>query len=162
MRHVAASNAPSRGFSLVELLVVLAVLGVLGAMLLPLAELSARRDRERELKVALWQIRGAVDAYRLAVREGAVAASLGTSGYPPTLSVLAAGVPDLRNAGAALYFLRRIPRDPFADPALPAEGTWALRSYRSAPDKPAPGADVYDVASRSPQVGLNGVPLAQW
>jgi general secretion pathway protein G len=154
----------SGGYTLVELMVVMAVLGVLAMMLMPLAELTVQRERERELRAALWQIREAIDEYH---RMALAAASLSgarpvVSTYPPTLQALTQGVADPRNPGRTLYFLRRVPRDPFADPALPAEQTWALRSYQSPPDRPQPGEDVYDVASRSTLIGLNGVPLKEW
>lgn len=156
MRRVA------RGFSLIELLVVMAVLGVLAAAAMPMAELVRQREQERELKHALWEIRGAIDAYKRARDAGQLAPGGPESGYPPTLQALVAGVNRSAASGAPLYFLRRIPRDPFAADDLPAEQTWGLRSYESPPDRPRPGADVYDVHSTSARVGLNGVPLAQW
>ena len=163
--HHAARLSPlpgERGFTLIELLVVMAVLGVLGMMALPLVEINQQRERERELRQALWEIRDAIDAYHRAAVEGRIAVAVGTSGYPPSLRVLVEGVPDARAAQDRLYFLRRVPRDPFADPALPAEATWALRSHASPPDRPQPGDDVYDVSSRSEAVALNGVPLKSW
>jgi len=153
-----------RGYTLVELLVVLAVLGLLAAMAMPLAEVTVQREKERELKRSLWEIRDAIDAYRRAREQGAVTGGTGTPPYPATLFALTQPALDERaeHRGETLRFLRRIPRDPFADPALPAERTWGLRSYLSEADKPQPGADVYDVYSQSDQVGLNGVPLKVW
>lgn len=153
-----------RGYTIIELLVVLAVLGVLATLAMPLAELNARRDKERELKRALWEIRDAIDAYkRVQDASGAVRAP-DASGYPATLEALVAGVDERPTKGPArrVYFLRRVPRDPFADPSLPADKSWGQRSYQSAPDSPQPGADVYDVHSQSTLIGLNGVPLREW
>jgi general secretion pathway protein G len=150
------------GYTLIELLIVLAILGLLAAMAMPMAEMTVERSKEQELKRALWEIRDAIDAYKHAVDAGQIAVAAGTSGYPPSLQALVDGVPDAKNAGHRLVFLRRIPRDPFSDPALPAGDTWQLRSYASDADHPQPGSDVYDVSSASKAVGLNGVPLSQW
>lgn len=155
---------PRRGYSLVELLVVLAVLGLLATLAMPLAEMTVQREKERELKRALWEIRDAIDAYQRARAAGAVAGEPGRSQYPPDLLALTQPTPDARpeRRGEVLRFLRRVPRDPFADPALPAEASWGLRSYLSDADRPQPGADVYDVHSRATTLGLNGVPLKDW
>ncbi|MED5621554.1 type II secretion system protein [Ideonella sp. BN130291] len=151
-----------RGYTLIELLVVLGVLGLLATMVMPLAEVTLQREKERELKRSLWEIRDAIDAYKRAVDSGNIAKGMADSGYPASLQTLVDGVPDARAAGGRLVFLRRVPRDPFADGALPAERTWRLRSYASEADNPRPGADVFDVSSSSDGVGLNGVPMRQW
>lgn len=158
----------SNGYSLIELLAVLAILGVLAAMAMPLAQMSAERSRETELKRALWEIRDALDAYHAARLEGAIAPPAGgdasSSTYPPNLHALTLLQPDLREThhGQYLRFLRRVPPDPFADPALDPEQTWGLRSFLSEADKPVAGADVYDVYSRATGTALNGVPLSKW
>lgn len=149
-----------RGFTLIELLVVMAVLAILAAAALPLSELTVRRGKERELKAALVEIRGALDAYKRAVDTGHIAAS--GSGYPANLKLLVEGAPDLKNGGQPRYFLRRLPRDPFADPKLPSESTWVLRSYESPASAPKAGSDVYDVLSGSSETGLNGIPYREW
>lgn len=151
-----------RGFTLIELLVVMAVLGILATAAMPLVELTARRNKERELKQSVWEIRRAIDAYKQAYDEGRILKTPGASGYPPSLSMLASGVPDLASGGAPMYFLRRIPKDPFAKKELSAEQSWAMRSYQSPPDQPKPGLDVFDVYSYSEERGFNGVPYRQW
>lgn len=157
-------RAAKHGYTLIELLVVLAVLGLLAAMAMPLTQLVQQRERERELKRALWEIRDALDQWRKASDLGAIAGSAGQAPYPSTLQALTQPQRDARadRAGAQWRFLRRVPRDPFADPALPAEQTWGLRSFYSEADAPQPGAEVFDVFSRSAGVGINGVPLRQW
>lgn len=152
----------ARGFSIIELMAVLAVLAVLVWVSLPLAEATRERERERDLQHALWEIRDAIDAYKHQSDNSGVPRDPNVSGYPPTLSALVQGVPDPKAGGRLVYFLRRIPRDPFAPPELPPEQTWGLRSYQSPAAAPAAGADVYDVYSRAPGVGLNGVPFKAW
>jgi general secretion pathway protein G len=127
------------------------------------AELATRRSQEQELRIALREIRDAIDAYKQASDAKRVRSGAADSGYPPSLEALAEGVIDPAHPRSAkLYFLRRLPRDPLADPAVPAAATWGLRSYESEPDRPQPGRDVFDVYSLSPKVGLNGVPYREW
>ena len=154
----------SGGFTLIELVITVAILGVLALMAVPLMEVTAQRNRETELRLALRQIRGALDAYRQAVTDKKIQVAADASGYPPDLDSLVKGVADVSSpAGKKLYFLRRLPRDPFqADAATPAAETWGKRAYGSPPDEPQPGEDVFDVYSRAPGVGLNGVPYRDW
>jgi general secretion pathway protein G len=153
-----------RGFTLIELLVVMAILGVLAAAVMPLGETLLVAQKERDLRRALGEIRTALDAYKKLSDQNQGQGVASGSGYPPSLQALVDGLADSRPQakGHVAYFLRSIPRDPFADSKLPAEQTWRLRSYASSAAKPEPGVDVYDVHSSSPAKALDGSDYAQW
>ncbi len=151
------------GFTLIELVITVAIVGVLAFLAAPLMEVTAQRHKEAELRLALRQIRTAIDAYRQAVQEKRIESAAAASGYPPDLDVLVAGVPDItKPERSRIYFLRRLPRDPMnPDATLTPAETWGTRSYASPPDAPSAGEDVYDVYSLSDGVGLNGVPYRE-
>src|SRR5882672_12662666 len=152
------------GFTFIELVVTLAIIAVLASIVYPMAELNRKRQLERELRLALREIRLALDAYKQAGDEGRIQRRAGDSGYPRSLQELIEGVEDVKDPSRRkLYFMRRIPRDPmFSDQAAPAHLTWSTRSYSSPPDKPTAGADVFDVFAKSEAIGLNGVPYKEW
>lgn len=154
----------ARGFTLIELVITLAIMGLLTTAAMPLAQLVSKREKEAELRVALREIRGALDAYHQAATSGHIRMEVGASGYPPDLKSLYMGVEDQASEKKInLYFLRRIPRDPFyPDPSAAGEDTWGLRGYQSPPDDPQPGDDVYDIHSLSAATGLNGIAYHDW
>ena len=152
-----------RGFTLIEVVVTLALVGLLAAMAAPLTETVIRRGKEQDLKMALYQIRDAIDAYKRAADAGHIEKSVGSDGYPPNLRVLVEGVRDVRSAkGAKFYFLRRIPQDPLAPAHQKPEDAWGLRSYDSSAENPSEGEDVFDVYSHARGKGLNGIAYKDW
>jgi general secretion pathway protein G len=146
-----------KGFTLIELLIVVAIVALLASVAAPLAELGWQRGKEQDLRHALREIRGAIDAHKRAAEEGQIEKKADASGYPPTLATLVEGVEVKDKAqGGKIYFLRRIPKDPLSGEE------WGVRSYASPADSPQAGKDVFDVYSRSDEVGLNRIPYKEW
>jgi general secretion pathway protein G len=145
-----------KGFTLIELVITVAIVAILASVALPLNELVVQRSKEQDLRRALREIREAIDAHKDAFDEGRIVKRVGESGYPKRLADLVEGVEDQKSAKKErIYFLRRLPRDPFGE-------DWGLRSYASPPGEPREGEDVFDVFSRAEGVGINGRAYREW
>ncbi len=154
----------ARGFTLIELVIVVAIVGLLATVAVPLGKMAAQRVKEADLRTALRDLRTGIDAYKRAAEQGRIMVEADKTGYPPTLDDLVNGVDDAKDPNRAkIYFMRRLPRDPFyPDSAAPAGESWGLRSYKSPASDPQPGDDVFDIHSFAKGVGLNGVPYREW
>lgn len=156
------------GFTLIELVVTVTIVAILASAAMPMLQMSVQRAKENELRANLRQIREAIDAYKKVadIKDGPIKKIEGKTGYPPNLEVLVEGVVDEKDPNKnKIRFLRRIPIDPMRPPTEASENlsnNWGVRSYESEANDPKAGDDVYDVYSLSPQVGVNGVPYAQW
>jgi general secretion pathway protein G len=146
------------GFTLAELVMVAAVLTILATATLPVAKFTAKRSKEADLKLALREMRSAIDEYKRYSDAGLIPVDLGTEGYPKKLEVLVEGVQLVGQVDKKLKLLRRIPIDP-----MTGKDEWGLRSYQDASDATSwGGEDIFDVYSLSKGAGLNGVPYRKW
>ena len=150
------------GYSFVELLIVTAILFILASAVMPLAQVTSQRQRESELRLALRQVRTAIDKFKDAVDQGRIAQtelSPGSEGYPPDLETLVEGVPIQNDAsGAKLKFLRKIPTDPMTN-----SSEWGLRAYQDKPDSTSWGrGNVFDIYSKSSATALDGTKYKDW
>jgi general secretion pathway protein G len=151
-----------RGYSFVEVLVVTAILFILASAVMPLAQVTAQRQREVELRAALRQMRTAIDKFKDAVDQQRIAATElkpGSEGYPPNLETLVEGVPMQNDqSGVKLKFLRRIPLDPMTHST-----EWGMRSYQDRPDSTTwGGQSVFDVYTKSEATALDGTKYKDW
>ena len=152
------------GFTLIEMMFTLALLASLAAAAIPLVHQQRLKQNEYQLQESLRQIRSAIDRYAQAVQDGRIEHEAGASHFPPRLETLVEGVADKTAKNKEkLYFLRRLPRDPFCnDEGVSDAKTWQLRSSTQSPEDFSGGKDVYDIRSASQLTGTNGVPYAQW
>ena len=143
------------GLTLVELIVTVAILGILASAAVPIARFKVQRDKERELRYDLWQMRDAIDKYKDAADKNAFQTKVDSNGYPPDLDTLVNGV-DVQ--GKKLKFLRRIPVDP-----MTGKTEWGMRSMQDdATSDSWGGQNVFDVYTKSTGTGLDGTKYAEW
>jgi general secretion pathway protein G len=157
-------NRPN-GFTLLELIIVIIILSVLTAAAIPMVRNTVKRERESELRLALRQIRQAIDRYKLYHDQSngtAIPIEWKTqSGYPKELKLLVDGFIPANVVGTSenrARFLRRLPIDP-----MTGNTEWGLRSYKDKPDSTSWGGDdVFDVYSKSDAQALNGTKYRDW
>jgi general secretion pathway protein G len=146
-----------QGFTLAELVMVVAMLAVLAAVALPTARFTMRREREAELRLALRQMRTAIDEHKRLSDQGMIQVELGTEGYPKELKLLVEGV-EIVGQPTKRKFLRRIPLDP-----MTGKAEWGQRSYQDEAESSSwGGQNIYDVYSLSDATALDGTKYKDW
>jgi general secretion pathway protein G len=136
-------------------MVSIAIIGILMAAAVPIARVQVKREKERELRRALWEMRDAIDRYKDAADRGAFQTKVGSEGYPPDLETLVKGV-DVQ--GKTVRFLRRIPNDPMTNSA-----EWNLRAMQDDPDSTSwGGQNVFDVTTKSEAQAMDGTYYRDW
>ena len=144
-----------RGFTLLELIVATGILVILTSMAIPLARVTIKREKEKELRRDLWEMRDAIDRYKDAADRGAFRTKVDSQNYPPDLETLVKGE-DVQ--GKKLRFLRKIPIDP-----MTGNTDWGLRSMQDDPQSDSwGGQNVFDVFSKSLGEGLDGTKYKDW
>jgi general secretion pathway protein G len=149
------ARQPRRGFTLVELIVATSILIILTSLAIPMARVSIKREKERELRRDLWEMRDAIDRYKDAADRGGFQIKVDSGGYPPDLDTLVKGV----DVGAKkLRFLRRVPIDP-----MTGTTEWGMRSMQDDPDSDSwNGDNLFDVFTKSNGTALDGTKYKDW
>jgi general secretion pathway protein G len=130
------SRGRQGGFTLVELLVVLAIISILASMAVVQYRNSIQLANEAVLTTNLVRMRDAIDQYY---------ADKGK--YPASLDVL---VTD--------HYLRKIPDDPFTK----SSDTWQTIPAEPDPANPSAEPGIYDVKSGAPGQALDGRSFSDW
>lgn len=130
------------GFTLLELIIVIAIIGILAAVVMPGLGDTRRKAQEAALKADLHTMRDAIDQYYA-----------DNGNYPPSLGTL-------EEDG----YLRSIPKDPFTQSAETWVEVMAEFDEEAAETDYAEdgSAGVEDVHSGSELIGLDGTPYAEW
>jgi general secretion pathway protein G len=151
----ALNPAPDAGLTLVELIITVAIVGILATAALPMARFQVKREKERELRRDLWEMRDAIDRYKDAADRGAIQMKADSVGYPPDLQTLVDGV-DVQEK--KVRFLRAIPVDP-----MTKSTDWGLRSNQDDVDSDSfGGQNVFDVYTKSEDTALDGTKYKTW
>jgi general secretion pathway protein G len=143
------------GLTLVELIVTVAILSILASAAVPISRFKVKREKERELRRDLWEVRDSIDRYKDLADKGAFQTKVDSQGYPPDLETLVNGV-DIQ--GKKFKFLRRIPVDP-----MTGKAEWGLRSMQDDANSTSwGGQSVFDVYSKSTGTALDGTKYSEW
>ena len=143
------------GFTVIELIVAMTILMILTAAAVPVVRVTIQRNKERDLRHALWEMRDAIDRYKDAADRGAFQVKVDSQGYPPDLETLVKGVD---SNGKKMRFLRRIPEDP-----MTGKTEWGMRSMQDEPDSDSwGGQNVFDVYTKSEGTALDGTKYKTW
>jgi len=146
---------PEGGFTLLELIIATGILVILSTMVVPMARVTIQREKERQLRIALWDMRDAIDRYKDAADRGGFQTKVDSQNYPPDLETLVKGI-DVQ--GKKVRFLRKIPTDPMTNST-----EWGLRSMQDDPDSDSfGGQSVFDVYTKSAGVALDGTKYKDW
>src|SRR5438874_5449717 len=152
------------GLTLVELIVAFTILLILTSMAVPMTRYQIRRQREKDLRNDLVEMRKAIDRYKDLCDEGKIQSTGAESYcYPPTLEILVDGV-QMNNKIAGLgqsskmHLLRRIPKDP-----MTGDTDWGKRSMQDEPTSNSwGGQNVFDVFSKTMDKASDGTPYSEW
>jgi general secretion pathway protein G len=143
------------GFTLLELIIATTILLILSTMAVPMARLTIKREKERRLRADLWEMRDAIDRYKMDADRGAFQTKVDSQNYPPDLETLVKGV-DVQ--GKKVRYLRKIPIDP-----MTGTTEWGMRSMQDDPDSDSfGGQSVFDVYTKSRDEALDGTKYKDW
>ena len=159
---MAMRRSRQAGLTLVELIVAFTILALLTTMAVPMAKYKVRRDKERELRHALLEMRTAIDKYKDLCDnkqlDNTVAGKIGSECYPETLESLVQGVKKTGAVDQKFKFLRRVPRDPFTNTR-----EWGKRSVQDETTSTSwGGQNIFDVYTKSSEKAPDGTPYAEW
>lgn len=151
-----ARLSPQAGVTLVELIITVAIIAILASAAIPIARFQVKREKERELRRDLWDMRDGIDRYYDAALKGAFQTKADSLNYPPDLQTLVDGVE--ATGGKKVRFLRKIPTDP-----MTGNTEWGLRSNQDDADSDTwGGQNVFDVHTKSQGTALDGTKYNTW
>jgi general secretion pathway protein G len=152
------------GLTLIELIVAFTILLILTSMAVPMTRYQIRREREKELRQDLEEMRRAIDKYKDMCDLGKIqSASPEAFCYPPSLEVLVDGVKMQNQISSGsdsgkMRFLRHIPKDP-----MTGDTEWGKRSMQDDPTSTSfGGQNVFDVYSKTLDKASDGTPYSEW